>query len=219
MKVEFNIDGNETVENAIRQIKKWIDEAEKGEMIHWGDLSKRYILGEKGELETYPLICIGANPSTAGSNSDHPTDPTITKIRNIVKEINENGEEKCDGWIMLNLYPQRTPNPQELHKEETYDKTMMEKNHEIIGLVFAEFKNAKTLLAWGNIVELKDRGYLKDSIKKIASIGGARNWYIRGAVTGKNNPRHQLYVKGGTRMEPVKIDEGGVICKIDTQGM
>ncbi len=219
MKVEFNIDGNETVENAIRQIKKWIDEAEKGEMIHWGDLSKRYILGEKGESETYPLICIGANPSTAGSNSDHPTDPTITKIRNIVKEINENGEEKCDGWIMLNLYSQRTPNPQKLHKEETYDKTMMEVNHKVIEMVFDEFKEAKTLLAWGNIIDLKERGYLKESFKKIATMGKTRKWCVRGKVTRKNNPRHQLYVKSGTKIETVRIGEGGELCKIDMQGM
>ncbi|MBQ8800250.1 MAG: DUF1643 domain-containing protein [Lachnospiraceae bacterium] len=204
--------------SCLKEMLRKAEGDEDGIIYQVGDTEKqyRYVLWEKGNN---PLICIGANPSEAGRDENHPTDPTITRIRNLVKRINETEGDEFDGWIMLNLYPQRTPKPKALHKEETYDKEVMKKNHEIIQIMFDEFKKAKTLLAWGNIIDLEEREYLKESFKKIVSIGGQRKWCIRGEMTLKNNPRHQLYVKGGTKMEPVRIDEGGKICKIGMQEM
>lgn len=175
---------------------------ESGVIYQVGNKEKRYILWEKG---TKPLICIGANPSMAGSDTEHPTDPTITRIRNVVKALNEAGKE-CDGWIMLNLYPQRTPKPGKLHCNETYDRKMMDENHEVIRIVFEMFPKAITLLAWGNIIDLSERGYLEKSFSKIVSMGGERNWCIRGGFTGRNNPRHQLYVSNKAELEKVKIE-------------
>lgn len=63
------------------------------------DDTARFMLGEVGEN---PIICLGINPSTANDEKD---DSTISKIRKIASENN------CDGWIMLNLYPQRATNP------------------------------------------------------------------------------------------------------------
>lgn len=171
-----------------------------------GDTENRYVLWEKGEN---PLICIGANPSRAGSDDDHPTDPTITRIRSLVKNVSESGGEKFDGWIMLNLYPQRTPFPADLHCSDECDEEMMRENYEAIQTVFDEFKEAKTLLAWGNIIDLKERGYLKESAKKIAILGGDRAWCVRGDFTNKNNPRHQLFVPKHKVLEEVTIEMTG----------
>ena len=77
--------------------------------MYCGDDKARFILGEVGEN---PIICFGINPSTANDKED---DPTILKIRKIESENN------CDGWIMLNLYPQRATNPNDMHKKADND--------------------------------------------------------------------------------------------------
>ena len=76
-------------------INNWIYVAQE-------DIETRYVLGEAG---VKPLICIGVNPSTAMPNK---LDRTLTRVKDIA--IN-NG---YDGWIMLNVYPLRKTNPDEL---------------------------------------------------------------------------------------------------------
>ncbi len=88
------------------------------------DDTARFMLGEVGEN---PIICFGINPSTANDEKD---DPTISKIRKIASENN------CDGWIMLNLYAQVTPEPNELHKNQDFDIYLHEKNINIIKEIF-----------------------------------------------------------------------------------
>lgn len=66
------------------------------------DNSARYILGERGEN---PLVCIGVNPSTAEPDK---LDPTLRSVKAWAKRLG------FDGWIMLNLYPQRATNPNDL---------------------------------------------------------------------------------------------------------
>ena len=60
------------------------------------DNSARYILGEAGRK---PLVCVGINPSTAEPNN---LDRTLTNVRRF-SELNG-----YDGWLMLNVYPQRS---------------------------------------------------------------------------------------------------------------
>ncbi|MFC2438311.1 MAG: DUF1643 domain-containing protein, partial [Prevotella melaninogenica] len=48
-------------------------------------------------------------------------DKTTEKIRHITDM------ENYDGWIMLNLYAQVTPEPNELHKNEDFDIYLHEK--------------------------------------------------------------------------------------------
>ena len=135
------------------------------------------MLGEVGEN---PIICFGINPSTANDEKD---DPTISKIRKIASENN------CDGWIMLNLYPQRATNPNDMHIKAADDLTV--KNYEVIRSVFNIYSNALTLASWGNAIE--KRKYLKDCLKEILAIDPDRKWVCRGKLTVKGNPRHQLY--------------------------
>ena len=81
------------------------------------DDTARFMLGEVGEN---PIICLGINPSTANDEKD---DPTISKIRKIASENN------CDGWIMLNLYPQRATNPNDMHIKAADDLTAVSYTH------------------------------------------------------------------------------------------
>ena len=59
----------------------------------------RYILGETGKK---PLVCVGINPSTAAPNN---LDRTLTNVKRF-SELNG-----YDGWLMLNVYPQRSTDP------------------------------------------------------------------------------------------------------------
>lgn len=68
------------------------------------DNTSRYVLGTVG---TNPLICIGVNPSTAEPGNLDNTLKSVTRI------CEANG---YDSWIMLNLYPQRATNPNEMHE-------------------------------------------------------------------------------------------------------
>ena len=133
----------------------YIDE----EYIYNGNDTERFILGEVGEVSgTKPLICFGVNPSTAKVvNNELKTDPTILKIKKIVEKRN------YDGWIMLNLYAQVTPEPNELHKNEDFDIYLHKKNINIIKEILKNYPNADILACWGNLIE--KRMYLKYCLK------------------------------------------------------
>ncbi|MDD2636320.1 MAG: DUF1643 domain-containing protein [Bacteroidales bacterium] len=65
----------------------------------------RYVLGTK---EVNPLICIGINPSTAVPNN----------LDNTLKSVERHAySASFDSWLMLNVYPQRDPNPNNMHKK------------------------------------------------------------------------------------------------------
>ena len=99
------------------KMEYYIDE----KYIYNGNDKERFVLGEVTGAK--PLICFGINPSRAKvQNGALKTDPTILKIKKIVEKRN------CDGWIMLNLYAQVTPQPDELHKNENFDNCLHEKN-------------------------------------------------------------------------------------------
>ena len=68
-----------------------------------GDNDKvRYVLRKDGDR---PLVVVGLNPSTA---NEAKADATMTRVMGIAER---NG---FDSFIMLNLYPQRTPTRQGL---------------------------------------------------------------------------------------------------------
>ena len=165
-----------------------------------GNDKARFILGQSG---VNPIICFGINPSTANDKED---DPTILKIRKIASENN------CDGWIMLNLYPQRATNPNDMHIKA--DDDLNKKNYEAIRSVFNIYPNALTLASWGNAIE--KRKYLKDCLKEILAIAPDRKWVCRGKLTVKGNPRHQLYVPDNTKLQDLYFAlEGKALCSKD----
>lgn len=70
----------------------------------------RYVLGEKFDTSCKKvLICIGINPSTA---IPEQLDPTLKRVQKHVKNSGEYG-----AWYMLNVYPQRATNPNEMDIE------------------------------------------------------------------------------------------------------
>lgn len=69
------------------------------------DNSSRFVLGEPGSNS---LVCVGVNPSTATPEKLDNTLRTVKKLSAV---------HGFDGWIMLNLYPQRATNPNDMHAE------------------------------------------------------------------------------------------------------
>lgn len=190
----MNDNKKETIGN---DLENFIKEKKNGEVLYLGDDTERFILGESG---ANPIICFGINPSTA---NDIKYDPTILKIRKIASENN------CDSWVMLNLYPQRATNPNDMHIKAADDLTV--KNYEVIRSVFNIYPNALTLASWGNAIE--KRKYLKDCLKEILAIAPDRKWVCRGKLTVKGNPRHQLYVPDNTKLQDLYFRlDGKVLC-------
>lgn len=151
--------------------------------LYIGDEKVRYALGEPG---SYNLVVIGLNLSMA---TPEKTDPTIKRIRKIVEK------ENLNGWIMINLYPMRTPKPDELPL--TMDKKIAKKNIEVIKWIVQKYMIGRVYAAWGSNIE--KRGYLIDECQKIVDAI-PEEWFARG-TTRNGHPKHPLYVPYEEKME------------------
>ena len=145
--------------------------------------NNRYALGQVFDENGKTLICFGINPSTACPDS---LDNTINKI---IKIAHFNGYEN---WIMLNIYPQRATNPDELHKMA--DETIIKRNIDIISQNLDTFKESDILFAYGNLIS--KRKYLKGCLTQITELlkGKDKKIYII-KLTKEGNPVHPLYQK------------------------
>lgn len=142
----------------------------------------RYALVQKG-LRT--LYVVGLNPSTA---NDTEADNTMKRV---MKFAEYNG---FDGFVMLNLYPQRATHPSELHRE--CDPDYFQNNLKIIEQFISEEDGATVLLAYGN--NIGTREYLKESQRAIIELCKRYNAKIVCvALTKYGIPKHPLYAKLG----------------------
>ena len=157
--------------------------------LYIGDEKVRYALGEPGSCN---LLIVGLNPSTA--TPDKP-DPTIKRVRKIVDK------EKLNGWIMINLYPMRTPKPSEL--PPAMDEEISKRNREVIKWIDHNYPIGRVYAAWGTNIE--KRGYLVDECQDIVDSIHSDQWFVRG-ITKNGHPKHPLYVSYEEKMEwfPVK---------------
>jgi len=147
--------------------------------INNNDNSCRYALGTEG---IKPLIVIGINPSTA---DDKNPDRTINRVKGFAEG---NG---YDSFIMLNLYPQRTPFPSDLHS--TMELSIHNQNLKTISDILAKNSNATILAAWSEKIVV--RKYLKECLKAIFETTKKFNvnWINLGELTKSGHPRHPLY--------------------------
>lgn len=143
-----------------------------------GDEACRYVLASKGHKR---LVVIGVNPSTA--NALRP-DATMRKVMGFAER---NG---YDGFVMLNLYPQRSTDFLRVHRER--NEELHQKNLEAIRSFFETYNQLDVLAAWGN--NIGDLPYLKDCLWDIVSVlqEGERRvtWMQIGALTDAGHPRH-----------------------------
>ncbi|WP_353808832.1 DUF1643 domain-containing protein [Agromyces sp. SYSU T00194] len=117
------------------------------------DNTARFVLGTVGRN---PLVCIGVNPSTAAPGA---LDQTVTKVAGFASR---NG---YDSWVMLNLYPQRSTDPNGMHLKPDPDLQAQNERH-IEG--FIDGRALSLLAAWGGLIT--KRPYLPRMLEGIVTI-------------------------------------------------
>lgn len=162
------------------------------------DNSCRFALGTEG---VKPLIVIGINPSVA---NDKTTDPTIRKVMGFAEG---NG---FDSFIMLNLYPQRTPFPADLHPQ--MDTDIANLNLKSIAEVLEKYNNPTILAAWSEKIVVRD--FLKNCLIGIFETSKKHNvkWIKLGEFTKMGHPRHPLYASYA--LELTNFNPGSYIDKL-----
>jgi hypothetical protein len=146
-----------------------------------------------GELGARNLAVFGVNPSTA---TDQVFDQTIRRVE---KYSHTHG---FDGWLMLNLYPQRATDPKGLHAE--VDLELHTENIARITEALAMAKNFTLCAAWGRLI--RERGYLASCLESINASLGKHEWQNIGAPTKEGHPRHPLYIRTETSLQPFDIE-------------
>lgn len=150
---------------------------------------ERYILGETG-IKT--LICIGINPSTADPDK---LDNTLIRVKSRALSLG------YDSWIMMNIYPQRATNPNNLHK--VLNRRIHKNNIAEIKEIF-ENGTYDIWAAWGTLIT--KRPYLKKCLKDILNVAGDKNrWITIGKRSKDGHPHHPLYLKNGLPVDDFNI--------------
>jgi len=164
---------------------KWIYENDQKDDI-------RYVLGTKGNK---PLLCFGINPSTAKPDD---LDNTLKSVERLALS---NG---FDSWIMMNIYPQRATDPNDMHK--IFNAEIHSKNLEFIEQILS-IKNITIWAAWGTLIE--KRNYLNDCLLDIYDISKKYNcnWINIGNKSKKGHPHHPLYLRSTERIMKFNIVE------------
>ena len=136
----------------------------------------RFVLGQSGQRM---LFVIGLNPSTA---TKEKSDTTVSKVKKVAIS---NG---FDGFVMLNLYPVRSTDFNELPidvSEDAYGR-----NTEQIEKLIASQSNPIIWAAWGE--NILARKYFVASMlelrTKLKATGAS--WMHFGSLTGSGHPRH-----------------------------
>ncbi len=146
------------------------------------DNSARFVLGQIFNTEGKTLLCFGINPSTA---SPECLDNTVKRVSHIAQN---NGYEN---WIMLNIYPQRATNPNNMDLQCNDDLVKTNLLH--IKNIAEKYPNSDVLLAYGNLIS--KRKYLKKCLDEIVSL--LKDKYQRSIkiikLTKLKNPIHPLY--------------------------
>lgn len=118
----------------------------------------RLLLGQAGKNN---LLCVGLNPSRANENHLDPTSRSIQRIA-----INHG----FDGWLLVNLYPLRSPHPRALplranlqlwHQNMDFIESLLQPSEQIQNTV---------MLAWGNYLSGTGRTYLLRAAHKLGKM-------------------------------------------------
>jgi len=156
------------------------------------DNSARYTLGPKSDNA---LFCFGINPSTA---SPEKLDNTVKSVERIATR------HGFATFMMLNIYPQRATNPNDMH--ETMNGYLHRQNLAHIDKYFKESKHRKILASWGTLIT--KRPYLKQCLLDIYTVSKKYHctWYSIGKRSLKGHPHHPLYLSNSAILHEFDID-------------
>jgi len=146
------------------------------------DNKYRYALGTKGEKTLY---CFGINPSTA---TPEKYDPTITRVSQTANKMG------FDSFVMLNLYPLRATNPDDLPITPDWKE-----HNRNIKAILKVMKSRPTIwVAWGDLIHKRSWliSYRDSILLNVLPIYRKDIHFVRmGELTKSGNPRHPLYLK------------------------
>ncbi|MBD5369503.1 MAG: DUF1643 domain-containing protein [Bacteroides sp.] len=147
-----------------------------------GDDKVRYVLKKEGKN---PLIVLGINPSTA---DDVLPDRTMTRVCGFAEKMG------FDSFVMLNVYPLRTPQIEELPAELNPD--LHQKNLSHIVEEISKIENPTILVAHGNSISKKKylRTCLQEILNELTKFKTAKFIQL-GDLTNEGNPRHPLMAR------------------------
>lgn len=144
---------------------------------------ERYVLGDV--TGNNPFIVFGINPSYA---TPLKLDPTLREVASMSIKLG------YTGWIMLNIYPQRSTNPKGINP--TINNTIHSNNLIEIEKIIKKYPNVKLHAMWGNNINRCQ--YLKATcladIDKIRTTHSTSEWYYLGGKTQNGEPWHPLYI-------------------------
>lgn len=149
-------------------------------------------MGIKGDN---PLICFGINPSTTEPGALDNTMKSVDRI------ANNNG---FDSWIMLNIYPQRTTNPNDM--DNKMNDIICVENLKYIEEILTR-KNVTIWAAWGALIN--KRKYLKKCLKEIGELSTKYKckWVCFGKKAKDGHPHHPLYLRKDEKPEDFDIND------------
>lgn len=149
----------------------------------------RYWLARAWDLELPPMVFIGLNPSTADAVQD---DPTIRRCISFAKA------HDCGSIVMVNLFAFRATEPIEMKKAAD---PIGPANDDWLVAAFGRAKETggKVVAAWGVHGQYKDRDY---AVAALAERGGVELLCL--GKTQAGDPRHPLYLKSDTPLEPLR---------------
>ena len=143
--------------------------------LYLGDDAVRYVLGKVGENN---MLVFGRNPGSAKNPDIAHT--TVTKV---IKILYQN----CyDGWIMMNLSPQRSGNPKALKN----DTQLFKNNIAVLKFLLNKIRVNAVWCAWGNDMNK----VLCESWEDIKTVLESHHLelYHYGELTEEMNPRSPL---------------------------
>lgn len=149
--------------------------------LYRGDANTRYWLGKNGARKIY---VIGLNPSTADCEK---LDQTMRRIFRFMADWNRNG------FVMLNLYPQRATTPSNLPRVP--DQNLARRNMDSICEQIGSTTKPEIWAAWGD--SITSRNFLWQCLDQIVTELKRKDciWKHCGEPTVKGHPRHPSRLK------------------------
>ena len=120
-------------------------------------------------------------------------------IRSVERIAEHNGN---DGWMMVNLYPQRVTNPRGL--DSMPDRDLMRRNVDELEGVISRFHITEVWAAWGNLIDI--RTYLVECLAMIRPVFRGLEWVRFGNLTKNGNPHHPLYLRASSDKAAFDVD-------------
>lgn len=158
------------------------------------DHQYRYLLTRWWGPGLDPLVVIGLNPSTATATVN---DPTITRCINFAKR------EGYDGLNMFNLFAYRATDPKELTTVLALDDPGNLEN--LPWLLEQCDRFPQILCAWGNTHTKWSNVQIAATTTMLSLTQRFPDKLYCLGTTKDGNPRHPLYLKADTPLEPWKM--------------